>query len=56
MNASADSARILQALAQDEMLSPQGHTDPVVNNTYADFLKTNPSVFLKDEEPLEADY
>ena len=56
MNASADSARILQVLAQDEILASQGCPSPVVNNTYADFLKTHPPVFLKADELLEVDY
>jgi len=33
----------------------QGHPDPEANNTYADFLKTHPLVFLKADKPLEAD-
>ena len=38
------------------MLAPQGHPDPEVPNSYADFLKTHPPVFLKVDEPLEIDY
>lgn len=56
MNASADSARVLQALAQDEILAPQGHPDLVANNTNANFLKTRPPIFLKADKPLEADH
>jgi len=33
---------------------PHGRLDPATNNTYADFLKTKPSIFHKAEEPLDA--
>ena len=54
MNVSADNAWILQALAQNGIPIPQGRQDPPANNTYADFLKTHPLVFMRAEEPLEA--
>jgi len=41
---------------QDEIIAPQSHSGPVVNNTYVHFLKTCPLVFLKADEPFEADY
>jgi hypothetical protein len=34
---------------------PHGCHDPEGNNTYADFLKTQPPIFIKANEPLEAD-
>jgi len=54
MNIIVDNARILQALAQNGIPVPQGHQDPLANKTYADFLKTHPPVFMRAEEPLEA--
>ena len=32
-----------------------GRCGPDVNNTYGDFLKTQPPIFTKANEPLEAD-
>jgi hypothetical protein len=55
VNASADNARMLQAMAQNMAHGPRGHHNHGGNNTYADFLKTEPPVFLWAKEPLEAD-
>ena len=55
MNVSADNARMLQALTQDVIPNPHGRPDPVVDNTYHDFLKTHPPVFHKAKEPLETE-
>ena len=54
MNVSTDNARMLQALTQRGIPDPHSRPDPAANNTYADFLKTRPLVFLKAKEPLEA--
>lgn len=51
----AGNARVLQAMAQDRAPTPQPNQHQQGNNTYADFLKTHPPVFLKADEPLEAD-
>jgi hypothetical protein len=55
INVSADNARLLQAIAQDRIPARQHNRNPPGNNSYADFLKTQPLVFLKADEPLEAD-
>jgi hypothetical protein len=55
INASADNTRILQAMAQNMAPGPHGRRDPRGNNTYADFLKTQSPIFIKENEPLEAD-
>lgn len=55
VDASADNARILQAIAQNMAPGPRGHHNHGGNNTYADFLKTQPPIFLRAREPLEAD-
>jgi hypothetical protein len=34
---------------------PHGRHDPEGNNTYADFLKTQPPIFARANEPFEAD-
>ena len=52
---SADNARILQSIAQNHVPALQGRQDQPANNTYADFLKTHPPVFLKVEEPMEVE-
>jgi hypothetical protein len=48
VSASTDNARMLQTLIHD-------HLDPQADCTYRDFLKTQPPVFHKAEEPLEAE-
>ena len=53
MNVSVDNACMLQALTQHVIPSPHGRPDLVANDTYHDFLKTQPPIFLKAEEPLE---
>jgi hypothetical protein len=55
INVSADNACLLQAIAQDCIPTQQHNRNPPGNNNYADFLKTQPPVFLKADEPLEAD-
>jgi hypothetical protein len=55
INISVDNARLLQAIAQDCIPAQHHNQNPLGNNNYADFLKTQPPVFLKADEPLEAD-
>ena len=55
INASADNTLILQAMAQNMAPGLHGRCDPEGNNTYGDFLKTQPPIFTKANEPLEAD-
>jgi hypothetical protein len=55
INVSADNARLLQAITQDSIPAQQHNQNPPGNNNYVDFLKTQPPVFLKADEPLEAD-
>jgi hypothetical protein len=52
INVSANNARLLQATTQDRILAQQHNQNPLGNNNYADFLKTQPPVFLKANEPL----
>jgi hypothetical protein len=49
MNASTDNVLMLQALTQHMI------PDPAANHTYRDFLKTQPPVFHKAKEALEAE-
>jgi hypothetical protein len=55
INISVDNARLLQAIAQDRIPAQHHNQNPPGNNNYADFLKTQPPVLLKADEPLEAD-
>ena len=53
VNVNAGNAHILQTWAQYGVPVTQGRPDPEADNTYVDFLKTNPPIFLRAEEPLE---
>ena len=53
VNASTDNARMLQTFVQHGIPISQGCLDPEADNTYHDFLKTKPPIFLRAEEPLE---
>jgi hypothetical protein len=57
VNATADNARLLRELAQNNQNVPQGNRG--CNNreeaTYMDFIETRPPVFTRANEPLEAD-
>ena len=58
VNATADNARLLQELAQNNQNAPRGHRGRYNNReetTYVDFTDTRPPVFAKADEPLEAD-
>ena len=55
VNVTADNTRILQTMAQNMAPGQQGHRGPEANSTCADFLKTQPPIFIKANEPLEAD-
>ena len=54
VNASTDNARMLQTFVQHGIPISQGCLDPEADNTYHDFLKTKPPIFLRAEELLEA--
>jgi threonine aldolase len=57
VNATAENARLLREMAQNNRNIPQG--DRGHNNrdetTYVDFTNTRPLVFTRADEPLEAD-
>ena len=55
INASADNTRILQAMAQNMAPGQHGSHNPKANITYGSFLKTQPPIFTKVDEPLEVD-
>jgi hypothetical protein len=57
VNATAENARLLREMAQNNRNKPQGNRG--CNNrdetTYVDFTDTHPPVFTRADEPLEAD-
>jgi threonine aldolase len=57
VNATAENARLLREMAQNNRNIPQGNHGH--NNqdetTYVDFTNTRPLVFTRADEPLEAD-
>ena len=55
VNATSDNTRILQAMAQNMAPGQHGSHNPKANITYGSFLKTQPPIFTKANEPLEAD-
>lgn len=56
LNATADNARLLREMAGNQNNQHGGHGPNHMprETTYADFLETRPPVFVKAEEPLEA--
>ena len=55
VNASADNTHNLQAMAQNMAPGQHGSHNPKANITYGSFLKTQPPIFTKVDEPLEVD-
>jgi hypothetical protein len=55
LNVNNDNARILQNWAQHGVPVAQNRSDSEAGNTYLYFLKTNPPIFHRAQEPLEAE-
>jgi hypothetical protein len=57
VNATADNTRFLREMAGNQFQQHRGRVPPqgLRDTTYLEFSKTRPSLFVKAEEPLEAD-
>jgi hypothetical protein len=58
VNATAENARLLREMSQNNHNVPQGNRGRYNNRnetTYVDFTDTHPPVFTRADEPLEAD-
>jgi hypothetical protein len=57
VNATADNTRFLHEMAGNQFQQHGGRAPPQGprETTYMEFLETRPPVFIKEEEPLEAD-
>jgi hypothetical protein len=57
VNATADNTRFLHEMAGNQFQQHGGRAPPQGprETTYMEFLETRPPLFIKEEEPLEAD-
>jgi hypothetical protein len=57
VNATADNTRFLREIASQQFQQPggQGYQQGPRETTYLDFSETRPPLFVKAEDPLEAD-